>query len=106
MVIIENPEIHLHPSAQADLIDFLAKVAGVNRQIIVETHSDHLFNGIRRLLHKNEIGLEDVSVYNFIRTQQGLTEGKNIALSQQGGIRDYEPGMFEQFDKDLDEILS
>lgn len=106
IVIIENPEIHLHPSAQADLIDFLAMVAKSGRQVIVESHSDHLFNGIRRLLHKNEISLEDVRVFHFIRGKDGLTKGERVVLSQQGGIQNYIPGMFEQFDKDLDDILS
>ena len=98
----------LHPYHVGTGISFIAELVITclscrsNGMVIIENPEAHL----HRLLHKNEIGLEDVSVYNFIRTQQGLTEGKNIALSQQGGIRDYEPGMFEQFDKDLDEILS
>lgn len=106
IIIIENPEIHLHPSAQADLIDFLAMIAKSGRQVIIESHSDHLFNGIRRLLHKNEISLEDVRVFHFTRGVDGLTKGEQVALSQQGGIQNYIPGMFEQFDKDLDDILS
>ncbi len=106
IIIIENPEIHLHPSAQADLINFLAMIAKAGRQVIIESHSDHLFNGIRRLLHKNEILLEDVRVYHFSRGEEGLTQGEQVALSQQGGIQNYIPGMFEQFDKDLDDILS
>ena len=106
LIVIENPEIHLHPSAQADLIDFLAKVSCPYRQIIIESHSVHFFNGIRRLLHNNIIFLPDVSVYNFIRDEQGMTYANQVFLSQQGGIKNYEPGMFEQFDKDLDAILS
>ena len=106
MVIIENPEIHLLPSAQADLIDFFAMVAKSGRQVIIESHSDHLFNGIRRLLHKGNITLADVNVFHFTREEDGLTKGESVILTQEGGIRNYIPGMFEQFDKDLDDILS
>lgn len=106
IVIMENPEIHLHPSAQADLIDFLVRVARSGRQVIVESHSDHLFNGIRRLLHSGKITPADVSVYNFTRGEEGLTKGELVELSGEGGIVNYVPGMFEQFDKDLDDILS
>lgn len=105
MVIIENPEIHLHPAAQAELIDFLAIIAKSGRQVLVESHSDHIFNGIRRLLHKGSLFTEDVSVYNFHRGDDGLTLAESVSLSQEGGILHYVPDMFEQFDKDLDEIL-
>lgn len=105
IIIIENPEIHLHPAAQADLTDFLAMIALSGRQVLLESHSDHVFNGIRRLLHKHTLQVDDVSVYNFVRDQDGLSYGTFVTLSQEGGIVNYVPDMFEQFDKDLDEIL-
>lgn len=106
LIVIENPEIHLHPSAQAAIMDFLAMVAvNGNSQIIVESHSDHLFNGIRRLLHDKKLKIEDVSVYNFKRDGRGITAAQEVKLSQTGGIKEYIPGMFDQFDEDLDAIL-
>lgn len=105
-VIIENPEIHLHPAAQADLIDFISLVSTTDVQLMIETHSDHLFNGIRRLLHKRKLKIDDVFVYNFKRIDNGTSSIRKITLSQEGGIVDYEPDLFEQFDKDLDDILS
>src|SRR5262249_29200794 len=47
LLIVENPEAHLHPAGQSKLGRFLARVAGGGVQIIVETHSDHVLNGIR-----------------------------------------------------------
>ena len=105
MVITENPEIHLHPKAQADLIDFMTKVAKAGVQIIIESHSDHLFNGIRRLISQEKLALSDVSVYNFRQDGNGLTRAERVEFTPQGGIRSYIPGMFEQFDIDLDAIL-
>lgn len=103
-VIVENPEIHLHPGAQAHMLDFLVKVAGAGVQIIIESHSDHIFNGLRRSLKAGVIPVEKVSVYNFTKNG-GLTEPRPVRLSRFGGIENYVPGMFDQFDRDLDEIL-
>lgn len=106
LIIIENPEIHLHPSAQAAIMDFLAMIAvNGDSQIMVESHSDHLFNGIRRLLHDKKLKVEEVSVYNFKRDGRGITAAQEVKLSQTGGILEYIPGMFDQFDEDLDAIL-
>lgn len=104
LVIIENPEIHLHPSAQADMLDFLVGMANAGIQVILESHSDHFFNGIRRSLSNGLIKTNDVSVYNFSKNN-GLTQAEKVLLSATGGIENYIPGMFEQFDLDLDAIL-
>lgn len=105
MLITENPEIHLHPKAQADLIDFMAQIAKAGVQIIIESHSDHLFNGIRRLISQEKLALSDVAVYNFRQDENGLTCAEPVKFTPQGGIQSYIPGMFEQFDIDLDAIL-
>jgi hypothetical protein len=47
LLMVENPEAHLHPAGQSKLGRFLAMVAGAGAQVIVETHSDHVLNGIR-----------------------------------------------------------
>lgn len=106
LIIVENPEIHLHPSAQATMIDFLAMISKTGRQVIVESHSDHIFNGIRRLLHNNTISLENVCVTNFNQNELGITLATKIEFSQNGGLIKYTPGLFDQFDEDLDSILS
>lgn len=105
LLIIENPEIHLHPSAQADILDFLAMVSKAGAQVMVETHSDHLFNGVRRLLHTNKVTEQSVRVYNFRKADNGTSVISNITLNQYGGIINDEPGLFDQFDKDLDAII-
>lgn len=104
IVIVENPEIHLHPSAQAQMLDFLVHIAKAGIQVVIESHSDHIFNGIRRTLSQGGITLEEVSVYNFTK-ENGLTKTEEVKLSPQGGIENYIPGMFDQFDLDLDAIL-
>lgn len=55
LFIIENPEIHLHPGAQSKLLEFLSFLAAKGLQIIVETHSDHIFNGLRKSMKQKRI---------------------------------------------------
>lgn len=105
LLIVENPEIHLHPSAQADILDFLALIAKAGAQVMVETHSDHLFNGVRRLLRGEAIATDAVSVFNFRRADNGTSVVSKVALSPYGGILNDEPGLFDQFDKDLEAII-
>lgn len=105
VLIVENPEIHLHPSAQANILDFLCMVAMAGAQVMIETHSDHLFNGLRRLLHGGHLKEKDISVFNFRRADNGTSVIKNVILNQFGGIENDEPGLFDQFDKDLQAII-
>ena len=56
LLLIENPEVHLHPRGQAAMGEFLAEVATAGAQVIMETHSDHVLNGIRRAVKKGLVG--------------------------------------------------
>lgn len=105
LLIVENPEIHLHPSAQADILDFLTIISKTGTQVMVETHSDHLFNGVRRILRQKEFRPQEVRVYNFRRADNGTSVISDVKLNQYGGIENDEPGLFDQFDKDLAAIM-
>jgi predicted ATPase len=72
IIIIENPEIHLHPKAQSKLGEFLAFVASKGIQIIIETHNDHLIN---RICYEQFIGTlssEEVIVHYKQSTQEAF----------------------------------
>lgn len=105
LLLVENPEIHLHPSAQADILDFLCMIVAAGAQVMIETHSDHFFNGVRRLLRGGTLTEDNVSVFNFRRADNGTSVIKNVILNQYGGIENDEPGLFDQFDKDLQAII-
>ena len=53
LLLIENPEANLHPAGQAHMGEFLAEVAAAGVQVILETHSDHVLNGIRRAVKQS-----------------------------------------------------
>lgn len=63
IIIIENPEIHLHPQSQSNLAEFFAFIASKGVQLIIETHNDHLINRIRYEVFKGHISHEDVVIH-------------------------------------------
>lgn len=105
LLIIENPEIHLHPSGQAELVNFLACLAQNGIQIILETHSDHIYNGIRRAICQDIIDCENVGVYFFTQDERGCSNPIEIPVSEEGKALQRTDGLFDQIDKDLDVIL-
>lgn len=101
ILLIENPEVHLHPAGQALMGQFLAEVAQAGVQVIVETHSDHLLNGIRRAVKGQKIGADQVALY-FFRPRDGeLDQVASPQLDKNGNIDAWPEGFFDQFDKDM-----
>ncbi|WMA53227.1 DUF3696 domain-containing protein [Enterobacter hormaechei] len=106
MLLIENPEAHLHPRGQAALGLLLAKCASDGVQIIVETHSDHVINGIRVATKNGEIDNNDISVHFFSRElETGETTVKSPVLHSNGRFSEWPEGFFDQWSKALDELL-
>ena len=63
LIIIEQPEVHLHPKVQADLADFFIKAASKNKKFLLETHSDYFIERIRYNIMTGDIHTEDVAIY-------------------------------------------
>ncbi|ACK66950.1 conserved hypothetical protein [Rippkaea orientalis PCC 8801] len=108
LIILENPEAHLHPRGQSQIGQLIALAASCGVQIIVETHSDHILNGIRRIVKQKELNAEDVVIYYFQREKK---EGKfqtkvtSPQIYQSGGIDQWPDGFFDQAEIDLMELL-
>jgi predicted ATPase len=105
LLIIENPEAHLHPRGQAKLAELMVLVAQSGVQIFVETHSDHIFNGIRKAISQKKIDKEKVTVHFFELDEENISRNTEIDFSDNGRILNYKEGLFDQFDNDLDELL-
>ena len=65
IIIIENPEIHLHPKSQAKLGEFFAFIASKGIQIIIETHCEHLINRVKYEVYKEKLNNNDVIFHYF-----------------------------------------
>jgi len=101
ILLIENPEVHLHPAGQALMGGFLADVARAGLQVIIETHSDHVLNGIRRSLKAQRIRPDQVAIHFF---KPRSLEGAQVVSPQvdaSGNIDIWPEGFFDQFDKDM-----
>ena len=106
LLLLENPEAHLHPRGQSALGQLLARCAADGVQIVVETHSDHLLNGIRLAAKRAEISNESVAVHFFSRdVESGESSITSPILHANGRFSDWPDGFFDEWSKALDELL-
>lgn len=101
LLIVENPEAHLHPAAQSRIGMFLGQAASAGIQVVIETHSDHVLNGIRRMVRNHVLSPNDVSMIFF--TGAGQIELPQI--DEDGKIDPWPDGFFDQIEKDLLELF-
>ena len=101
ILLIENPEVHLHPKGQALMGQFLAEAANAGVQVIVETHSDHVLNGVRRSVKAGGFSADDVAIHFFRPRVEGESQVISPQIDQSGGIDDWPEGFFDQFDRDM-----
>lgn len=103
IVIIENPEAHLHPEAQSRLTFLLSKLAARDVQVFVETHSEHIVNGFRLAALRDSCPIEndDLAIYFFDRN----FSIKKLEISPDGRIKEWPEGFFDQASNDLAEII-
>lgn len=107
LILIENPEAHLHPSAQQRMGKFLSRAADAGVQIIIETHSDHLMNGIRLACHYNIIQADKVEIDLIGLDTDGYTHiRKHIELNEDGTVRNWVPGFFDEWEDALTRLTS
>lgn len=106
LLLLENPEAHLHPRGQSALGQLLARCAADGVQIIVETHSDHVLNGIRVAAKRAEISNENVAVHFFSRNvESGESSITSPVMHANGRFSDWPEGFFDEWSKALDELL-
>jgi len=108
LLLLENPEAHLHPAGQAQIGKLLAIAAAHGIQIIVETHSDHILNGIRVAVKEGDIEPEKV---NFLYFKGDVINGKfihfteNVEIYKNGKLSHRPVGFFDEWDKQLTNLI-
>lgn len=85
LIIIENPEAHLHPAAQVEIGMMIAQAVENGGQVIVESHSDHILNSLRLARKKGILGEKDI---NLIFVQHDISSGTNITFTDEIQIKD------------------
>jgi hypothetical protein len=105
-LLVENPEVHLHPRAQQQVGWLLAVAASSGVQVIVETHSDHVLNGLRLATKQGRIHPDQVAVHFFSPAPDGApVQPRSPSLDADGRLSDWPEGFFDQFDIALSELL-
>jgi predicted ATPase len=100
LFIVENPEAHLHPSGQSRIGQFLAMVAASGVQVVVETHSEHVVNGMRLAAAKKIISNKSI-VVNFMSRIEGKVKIKPIYVTDFLDFSDFPKGFLDQSIQDL-----
>lgn len=112
LLILENPEAHLHPKGQRKMGELIARAAQGGVQVIVETHSDHILNGIRLSAKNEKISPELVQLYYFTRRRlERSGEDKiipvieNPILNIDGRLSFWPAGFFDEWDRAIDDLF-
>lgn len=108
LILLENPEAHLHPRGQVKMGELLALATLGGVQILVETHSDHLLNGIRLAVHGARVSPNRVGLFFFSREQKVDTISTRITkpeMDAAGRISEWPDGFFDETEKVLRQLL-
>lgn len=94
IIILEQPEIHLHPAVQANLADVfidVIKTRGV--QIILESHSEHLLRRLQRRMAEEQLTPDQTALY-FTSLREGVSHLEELAIDEFGNIRNWPDNFF------------
>ena len=106
LVIIENPEAHLHPQGQSRVGQFLSRVASSGVQVIIETHSDHVINGIRISGAKGVLPCDSVNINFFSQARKATSPNVELVkLKEKGELTHWPVGFLDQEEQDLAELF-
>ncbi len=94
IVLLEQPEIHLHPAVQTGLADIIINAAQTrNLQVIVESHSEHLLRRLQLRVAEDEIKTDDIKLY-FCETKAGASVLNNLIVDMFGNIENWPKNFF------------
>ncbi len=107
IILLENPEAHIHPKGQRILGELLAAVGAGGVQVILETHSDHVMNGIRVAVKKGRLKPENTQFFYFYKDKNDSYRHKVICpvLDEDGRLSEWPEGFFDEWDLALLELL-
>jgi predicted ATPase len=105
-LILEQPELHLNPKVQTRLADFFLSMAMLQKQCLIETHSEYLVNRLRlRAVRAEGTSVSDLIKLYFVEKTDGLTRYRDVRLNEFGTLLDWPKGFFDQSQQEVEEIL-
>lgn len=103
-IIIDSPEAHLHPRGQARMGAFLAQMAAAGVQILVETHSDHVMDGVRIAIREGILRPEDAAFHYFMRNESSI-DIRTPQIDTDGRLSDWPEGFFDQHRRNMASLV-
>lgn len=107
LLLVENPEAHLHPAGQSRMGVFLVWLAACGVQIVIETHSDHVVNGVRRAIAEHHyLDSKHVLMHWFggETKEPGQSISDALTIADTGSISAWPPGFFDQYQIDVSSL--
>lgn len=102
LLIVENPEAHLHPAGQSKIGAFLARLAASGVQVVLETHSDHVLNGIRRAIGEQGVLDADHALAHFFDAESEAEPTITaLRFTRAGGMSEWPRRFFDQYQIDV-----
>lgn len=107
ILIIENPESHIHPRGQSELARLLALAAKNGVQVFVETHSDHIIYGTRIAVKDKVINKENAKIYYFDRDSvEHFSKVQEIVIDEYGRMERSVRKYFDEYESHLNQLMS
>ena len=104
LVLLEQPELHLNPSMQQLLADFLVAISKADRQVIVETHSEYLVTRLR-LNSLEELAPGNTKILFVEKSPMTGTTYREVESNEFGEIQDWPVGFFDQASSDYKRLI-
>lgn len=106
VLVVEQPELHLHPRVQARLADFFLTMGLLGKQCIIETHSEHLMNRFRlSIAADNEDKLGSLFKMYFVDKSDGESIFNELVVNEYGAIENWPKGFFDEAQAASSEIM-
>lgn len=108
VVILEQPELHLHPKVQTRLADFFVSMTRLGKQCLIETHSEYFINRLRLLVAKaDDTQIADDTMIYFVEKdhEQGFSKCREITINKYGKIAEWPDGFFDEGESLASQIL-
>ncbi|SNQ49536.1 Predicted ATPase [Frankia canadensis] len=106
VILLENPEAHLHPRGQTLMGRLASLTAARGVQIFMESHSDHVLNGVRLAVKQSVLDTADVALQYFERSASDEVTSTRPMVGPDGMLSVWPDGFFDEWDHSLDDLLS
>ena len=108
IIVIENPESHIHPRGQAELGKLISLAAQTGAQLFIETHSDHILNGIRVSVKEKDIDKSNVNIMYFDKVttdREQYSNVKQIEIDKSGTLNEYPVDFLDEWSNQLSKLI-